>query len=73
MSRCDASAARSVTACAGFLRQRELRQSHDLAALERRLMRAQADAGPVGGLFGIGKRVSFLDERGEKFVHQMRM
>ena len=36
-------------------------------------MGAEADAGPVGGLFGVGIGVAVLNERGEKFVDEMRV
>ena len=36
-------------------------------------MGAEADTGPVGGLFGVGIGVPVLNERGEKFVDEMRV
>ena len=48
-------------------------QLHDLAALQRGLVGAEADAGPVGGLFGIWERIAILDERADDLVREVRM
>ena len=39
----------------------------------RLLMGAKAHTGPIGGLPGIGERIAILDERRQKFMHQMGM
>ncbi len=36
-------------------------------------MGTQADAGPVGRLFGVGEWIAIFHEGGHKFVDQMRM
>src|SRR5687768_12200736 len=48
-----------ISVCLGFVRlQCEIRELHDGATFEGRLMRAEADAGPVGGLLGIREWVA---------------
>src|SRR5262245_17899136 len=56
-----------------MLRQRERRQLDDLAPLHRRLVRENADAGPVRGLDRVRVRVAILDESVDELMHQMRM
>lgn len=51
----------------------ELWQTDNLAALQRRIMRAQSHARPVGGLFGIRKGIAILDQRRSELVGQMRV
>ena len=51
----------------------ESRKFHDLPACERRFMGAEADASPVGGLDRIRVRIAILEQRGDKFVRQVRM
>jgi len=50
-----------------------MRKFYDRAAFERRLMGAQADAGPISGLFCVGERIAPFFERGNEFMGQMRM
>src|SRR5687768_13201094 len=49
------------------------RQLHDLAALQRRLMRAQSNTGPVRGLLGVGEWVAIFSQRAQKLVREVRM
>jgi len=48
-------------------------QINDRSAFKGRLVGAKANAGPIGGLAGIGERVALFGQRGEKFVDQMRV
>ena len=49
------------------------RQPDNRPAFQRGIVRAQADAGPVGGLFGVRKRVPVFDQCGEELVDQVRV
>ena len=51
----------------------EIRKRYLPARLHRRLMRADAGAGPIHRLIDIRKRRPALDDAGHEFVHQVRM
>lgn len=55
------------------LRQRELRQSDDLAPFECRFVRADTHAGPVCRLHRVGVRIAAVDECIDKLMREMRM
>src|ERR1051326_1736062 len=45
----------------------------DGASLEGGLVGAEADAGPVGGLSGVGEGIAILAQGADKFMREMRM
>src|SRR5690348_4066378 len=54
-------------------RQGELRETHELAALERGFVRTQADAGPVRRAASVGGRRAFVRQSADELVDEMRM
>ena len=48
-------------------------QLDDLAAGQGGLMRAEADAGPIGGLPRIGHRIAVFEQGGKKLVREVRV
>src|SRR5262245_12750244 len=55
------------------LAERKSRQLHNFAAFHCRLVRADADARPVGAQHGVRPRVAILGERLKEFIRQVRM
>src|SRR6185369_14072207 len=53
--------------------KRKRRQLDNRAALQRRLVRAKTDTGPVGRLLRIRERVAIFHQRHDEFVNEMGM